>query len=72
MTDDESRKAFEEWSIQYYGYTHAYPADADAWQAAVEWATKRERERCIDAVNAHSLVYDRSEQMLAEIRGDAP
>lgn len=58
MTDDESRKAFELWEngdINEDGYGWARMA----WEAAVEWATKRERERfikqLIDAVDDKDL-----------------
>ena len=47
MTDDESRKAFKAWyqdEDNLDGASWQWPA----WQAAVEWATKRERERCAD------------------------
>lgn len=49
MTDDESRKAFEAWyqdENNLDGASWQWPA----WQTAVEWATKRERERCAKIV----------------------
>lgn len=49
MTDDESRKAWE-------AYYQSDISDCwrncsePIWQAAVEWATKRERERCVKLI----------------------
>ena len=45
MTDEESRQAFLAYSSDASRKDHPFPAYG-LWQAAVEWATKRERERC--------------------------
>jgi hypothetical protein len=64
MTDEESRKAFEEYRresepFEAYGM---FPS----WYRVVEWATKRERERCVAQVefvkahadSVHAGMYD--------------
>lgn len=55
MTDEESKKAFEEWASGVYlmserrGDEYFYSDTTAAfrgWKAATEWAVKAERNRC--------------------------
>ena len=67
MTDEESA-AFDNWAIQKYGYPAIITGQArDAWEAAVEWATKRERERCLNWIGAFSTADDLSHNMIDSI-----
>lgn len=60
MTDEDSRKAFEEWSLQRC----CVPLRSDVYTTfsapdvldAIQWATKRERERCAMLENEYRLL----------------
>ena len=64
MTDEESKKAY--FSMPGFG-DPIPPTRFEIWQAAVEWATKRERERCLNWIGAFSTGDDLSHSMIDSI-----